>query len=262
MKLAHVTDPHFDHLRDPDATGRLAADVRNAGCDAVVVTGDLAEAPTFERHARSFALAAWMPVYFVLGNHDAYRGSIHAARKAARRCEPAVYLGDGPIVTLAPGVALTGDDGWYDARAGAREDSRLRLNDERMIEEFRGEPRGLFVARSRRLADESAVRIARVATAAAKDHRVVVLATHVPPFREASRAPNGSQSDSDWAPFFVNVAMGEALLGVAAAHPDTRFVVLCGHTHTRYVHEALPNLVVRVGAAAYGKLMFDVVEIS
>lgn len=48
--------------------------------DAVLVSGDIAQAPTVGDHLRALHARVGRPIYFVLRNHDFYRGSIAAVR--------------------------------------------------------------------------------------------------------------------------------------------------------------------------------------
>ena len=80
---------------------------------------------------------------------------------------------------------------------------------------------------------------------------LVLVATHVPPFRQACWY-QGKTTDDNWAPFFVCGQVGEVLLRCSAARPDCQFTVLCGHTHNEGIANIADNLVVYTGAADYG----------
>ena len=53
----------------------------NEQADALVVTGDIAESPTLSSALTSLATLTERPVYFVLGNHDFYRGTVVDTRR-------------------------------------------------------------------------------------------------------------------------------------------------------------------------------------
>ena len=76
MRLAWITDPHFNFLPPFGARAFGQYVAKETGCDAVVLTGDIAESKSLEQASRGFAEGLDKPVYFVLGNHDYYSGSI------------------------------------------------------------------------------------------------------------------------------------------------------------------------------------------
>ena len=82
-----------------------------------------------------------MPIYFVLGNHDFYRGSVVGTRSALAEMisgsEHLVYLSQAGVVELTPSTALVGHDGWADARLGDFDGSEVILNDFLLIDELR-----------------------------------------------------------------------------------------------------------------------------
>ena len=104
------------------------------------------------------------------------------------------------------------------------------MQDYRLIAELAGRDKRQRREVLQSLGDEAAAHIRQVLPRALADHRDVVLLTHVPPWREACWY-EGRLSDDQWAPHFSCRAMGEAILECAAAHPDQRLTVLCGHTH-------------------------------
>jgi 3',5'-cyclic-AMP phosphodiesterase len=78
-----------------------------------------------------------------------------------------------------------------------------------------------------------------------------VLATHVPPFRDACWH-EGTISDDEWLPHFTSKAMGDALLEIMRDHPAQELTVLCGHTHGRGEARLAENILVLTGGAEYG----------
>lgn len=266
-RLGWATDVHLNFLSRSDLEafcGALAA----SPAEAFVITGDIAEAPSLERLLNALADAVARPVYFVLGNHDAYRGSIARARAAARALTEASpwlrYLPAVGVVELAAGTALIGHDGWADARLGNFARSPVVLNDYVLIEELARANRDwrLLFAALHRLGDEAAAYVRRALAEALPRYPRVLVATHVPPFREACWH-EGEISNDDWLPHFTCEAVGEALLDAARAHPDRRIEVLCGHSHGAGVAEIRPNLRVRTGGAEYGEpVLQDVIAIE
>ena len=101
MKLAWLTDIHLNFLRDPDGfIGFLA----ESDADAFLVGGDIGEADDVCLHLNGMDNALGRPVYFVLGNHDYYRGSIAGVReKVAALCEACPnlhYLSNEGVIPL------------------------------------------------------------------------------------------------------------------------------------------------------------------
>lgn len=257
-RLAWATDLHLNFLRD-DARGQFIQSLRTVG-DALLITGDIAESHSLVATLRQIAQGAAKPIYYVLGNHDFYRGSIASTRAAAieaGRDEPRlVYLTSAGIVELSPRTALVGHDGWADGRFGDFHNSRVILNDFSLIQELRQvsghrpSARAELLKRLQTLGDEAASFLRDIVARAAASYRDVLVATHVPPFREAAWH-EGRTSGEDFLPFFACRAVGEALVEVARSEPNCRFLVLCGHTHGGGEIQVLDNLRVLTGAAEY-----------
>jgi predicted phosphohydrolase len=88
----------------------------------VVLTGDFAESRSLKRAAKGFGEGPVKPIYFVLGNHDYYGGSIDGTRTVARRLSGYLrWLHSAGIVQLHRETALVGHEGWYDAQYGDRD---------------------------------------------------------------------------------------------------------------------------------------------
>lgn len=257
IRLAWVTDPHFDHATVGALTEHVA-EVHAAAPDAVLVTGDFATAGTLPRWIRAYRRMVDRPLYFVLGNHDFWGSAVAPVREGMRRFGSAagglVYLTTAGPQTLAEGLALVGHDGWYDARAGRWEEPRFRMQDWARIADYAGAGgHGDIVATSRALAEMAEGELVPQVEAAARTHTTVLVATHVPPWP----LPPGEQRHPDgmWiAPWYVAQRLGQALEQVAAAHPDVGFRVLSGHAHVRREGMAIaPNLTCEVGGARYGR---------
>lgn len=75
MKLAWLTDIHLNFL-DADERKRLYQEIINTKCDGVLISGDIAEAPSIKNILQELAIFIKKPIYFVLGNHDYYRGQV------------------------------------------------------------------------------------------------------------------------------------------------------------------------------------------
>jgi 3',5'-cyclic-AMP phosphodiesterase len=250
MRLAWATDLHLNFARPP-AQERFFESLLAQQADALVITGDIAEAPDFDLYLAKIARRFAQPVYYVLGNHDFYRSSVADVRQRARLTQ-AVWLNRAGVVELTPLVALVGHDGWADARLGHYDRSNVVLNDFFLISELKGLSRTERRTAMERLAEEAAAHFRQTLPLAWAKYDHVVVATHVPPFREATWH-EGQISDDDWLPFFSSQVAGEAILTAALAHPEKRITVLCGHTHGAGVAHPAPNLTVYTGGAVYGQ---------
>ncbi len=254
MRLTWVTDIHLDFLDDQDLRTFLHS-LRADVTDGLLVGGDIAEAPSLDARLCDLAGAFDRPMYFVLGNHDFYRGSIpdvRARMDALCTRRPAlVYLSHAGVISLTQTTALIGHDGWGDARYGDYHGSTVRLNDHLLIKELTGLDRVALQRALQRLGDDAAAHVGRVLPAALASHPEVLLLTHVPPFQAACWY-EGQPSDDNWAPFFSCRAVGDVLVDIMRAHPNHQLTVLCGHTHSGGRVTVLPNLTVLTGGAAYG----------
>ena len=139
-RAAWLTDIHLNFVAK-ERVADLADGVRRLGIDSVLVGGDIGESPNFVAYLDELAVRIARPVYFVLGNHDFYRGSIAAVREEARRLSRArrgiTWLPDTEFVELTADTALVGHDAWGDGRAADFLEGRMpMLNDCWLIEEL------------------------------------------------------------------------------------------------------------------------------
>ncbi len=254
MRVIWLTDLHLNFLAAEKRVDFLRH-VQDAHPDAVLISGDIGEARDV-LHFLGQIDAAWpCPVYFVLGNHDFYFGSIAEVRqRVADLCEdhPRLkYLTQCGVEPLTQSVGLIGHDGWADARLGDYERSLVMLNDYALIAELAGyskqERRSVLQA----MGQEAAGQVREKLCAAVERYSRIFLVTHVPPFREACWH-EGRTSDDEWLPHFSCHAVGEAILEVMSGQPDCRLTVLCGHTHGAGETYPLSNVHVLTGGALYG----------
>src|SRR5262249_39755111 len=112
-RLAWLTDIHLNFLRRAGLDAFFAS---LPDADAFAITGDMGEAHDVVDHLRAFAGRG--PVYFVLGNHDFYRGSIagvrHDVRELCSELPDLHWMPDSGIVPLNEATCLVGHDGWGD----------------------------------------------------------------------------------------------------------------------------------------------------
>jgi len=253
-RVAWVTDIHLNFL-EPDERCTFLQRLARERVNALLVSGDIGEADSVGRHLTEMETALQIPILFVLGNHDFYKGSIREVREQVNhRAEQSgrlVYLSVAGVIELTPETCVIGHDGWADARLGGYERSDVLLNDYLLIEELADLDRNGLRQRLEALGDEAAEHLRSTLCSAVERYRRVLLVTHVPPFREACWY-NGRISDDNWLPHFSCRAAGDAIRGVMRDHPECQTTVLCGHTHGSGQARILDNLEVITGGARYG----------
>lgn len=233
-KLVWVTDLHLD-AADLEAQAYFLDELLNSKADLFLVGGDICNGAQCLHQLEVMQKALNKPMYFVLGNHDYYHGSIEDIRQLARNSSASnknlKYLTEGHIVELTADTALIGHDGWSDGREGDFLASTIQLNDYFLIKELSQITPEERLKRLNAYGQQAADSLkAGLLKAFEKFQRVVVL-THVPPYRNACQY-HGQETDDNWAPHFVGRSTGDALLEVMKAHPDKQLLVLCGHTHS------------------------------
>src|SRR5262245_58581983 len=130
-RLAWLTDIHLNFHR-PQAAEAFLASLADAKADAFLIGGDIGEATDVIRRLK--ALVDWLrrPIFFVLGNHVFYRGSIATVREAVRHLGSDVpdlpWLPDAGVVSLTDETCLVGAEGWGDGRLGDYYNSDVILN--------------------------------------------------------------------------------------------------------------------------------------
>lgn len=254
MRIAWATDIHLNFL-GPQERALFFQSMVDVQPDAVVVTGDIAEAPSLTFHLEEMYQALHRPLYFVLGNHDFYFGSIeqvrHRLEEWSRGFDSLKYLSREPALELTPTTVLVGVDGWGDGRFGDYWGSPVRLSDQECIQDFQGLDREGVLRTLRALGDAEAECLRTRVKQVVPSYPRVLLLTHVPPFKEACWY-EGKVGNDDWLPYFTCQAVGEVLLETAKDYPRSEITVLCGHTHHAGMIKMCSNLTVITGSAEYG----------
>lgn len=254
LELLWLTDPHLDHL-DADGLTKWTDRLRAFHGQGILITGDIGEFNSILAYLEKCRTEA-MPIYFVLGNHDAYGGSVAQLRNRVEnycRIDPQLnYLSEGYAFEYSPSAFLIGEDGWADGRGGDFLNSGVRLTDYARVSELQlAEPSTLFEM-LKKLGDEATARLKNtIERCLSLNAKFITIATHVPPFTEACWYM-GSNEINEWTPHFTCVSLGEMLRTFARTCPDVAFNVLCGHTHHFGVAAIEPNLKVWTGNATYG----------
>ena len=258
-KIVWLTDIHLNFL---EAAARVQFYKRVAETDAnkILITGDIAEAKDICEILDEFSQHVNTPIYFVLGNHDYYFGSVANVREEVRAlCEQnskLIWLGKPEIVALSDDTVLLGHDGWADARYGDFDHSSVSLNDSRLIAELYQAfllNKSALKSEMQKLADADAEILQQtLARVIISNTKKVVIATHVPPVPECSWHKD-HPSDENWLPYFASKAIGDVIIDFAQKNKDIHFLVLCGHTHTAASVKFLDNLEIKAGCAQYYK---------
>ena len=259
MRLAWATDIHLNFAKP--AVRRRFLESLSEAADAVAISGDIAASLDVQAYLDEMQDYLQRPIFFVLGNHDFYGGSIAKTRSAvtrlAARGSHLVYLTATTAVELSPQTCILGHDGWADARLGDFERSNVMLNDYRLIEELTRWRRDVIRPREslrrvlHELGDEAAKHVEQALAEISGRYKHVIVVTHVPPFHEATWHQQ-QISDDNWLPHFSCKAVGDMLLRAAVSNPGCQFLVLCGHTHGGGEAQLLDNLRVFTGEAEYG----------
>ncbi|MEK6248300.1 MAG: metallophosphoesterase, partial [Planctomycetales bacterium] len=255
MRIAWITDPHLNFVTSTEIDS-FFSQLDERDLDVLLIGGDIGESHDVEDFLKQFDDRFDCPIYFVLGNHDFYFGSITEVRsRVSQLCSERTgltYLSSSRIVELTENVGLIGHDGWADGRVGDYERSMVMMNDYRLIDELASFSKQDRLVELHKLGDEAAGHIRRWLPAALDRYAEVILLTHIPPLREACWH-DGQISDDEWAPHFVCQAVGDVLLEIMPAYPNHHLLVLCGHTHGCGETKPLGNLKILTGAATYGK---------
>lgn len=253
-RLIWVTDIHLNFISMAEVEA-FCDRIASERSDAVLVGGDIGEAHDVADYLRLLADRLELPIYFVLGNHDFYFGSIARVRREAedltRQSKWLRYLPSCGVVELTESACLIGHDAWGDGRIGDYAGSRVMLNDYLLIEELTGLDWATRLRKLNALGAEAADYLRRLLPDALARYRHVLTLLHVPPFREACWH-EGRISDEEWLPHFTCKSVGDLLRDAMRAQPDRQMTVLCGHTHGAGEARILPNLNVKTGAAEYG----------
>ena len=125
------------------------------------------------------------------------------------------WLNTSGIQALNESTILLGQDGWADGRLGDYQNSRVTLNDSRLIAELFQQKilgKNKLLQKMQSLADRDAknLQLDLLKAISCKPKKTIIL-THVPPFREACFY-QGKISGDDWLPFFGSKATGDVLL--------------------------------------------------
>lgn len=237
MKLSWLTDIHLNFLKN-GARINFYKNIVARNSDALLISGDIAEAPSLSTFLREMVSYIKKPIYFVLGNHDYYRSEIVTVKNEMTQLtndEPLLYWlpSSGPQ-GLDNNAILVGQDGWADGRLGDYYNSTVSLHDSRMIPDLFQQVivgRKQLLEKMQQLADADAQQLEiHLQQAIAKNPQKIIVLTHVPPFKEAA-LHKGKPSEEGHLPFFSSKAIGDVLMAIATENPNINFFsVMRSHT--------------------------------
>ena len=252
MKIIWTNDIHLEFLSDQQLNRFLNS--MNCGADAILIAGDIAQARSLQKYLTQMSSIVTAPVYFVLGNHDFYKGSIRETKtdlKQFLQLTPNLHwLSESGVIKLTDKTALVGHEGWADGRFGHYDYSSVELNDFHLIRELKGLNKAMRLYHMQRLAEESAEHFNKVVPEALEVADHVIVVTHIPPWSSAAWYA-GRHSDMEYLPFFSSQIAGQTLMGYMEKNPEKRMTVLCGHTHGGGESQILPNLLCLTGESEY-----------
>jgi Icc-related predicted phosphoesterase len=260
MKLAWLTDIHLNFLTR-DERMIFYQTILDSSCDALLISGDIAEAPSICDLLLEMVHFIKKPIHFVLGNHDYYRGSVVNVRaeliQLMQTTKSLHWLPASGVQLLTSDIVLVGTDGFADGRYGNYQNSHVCLNDSVLIEELFQHKllsKKQLQMKMQEFADEDAKQLEhdiQTAIDVYKPKKLIVL-THIPPFPEVCMH-QGHPTHADYLPYFSSKATGDVLLKTARNHPSVDFSVLAGHTHSYAQSQILKNLKATVGSSEYYK---------
>jgi predicted phosphohydrolase len=252
-KLAWCSDIHLEFL-DDNSVMAFARQLQESNTEGVLITGDISNSQRLIYHLSALERGVGQRIFFVLGNHDYWGSSLENVRKNMHGLHNVSqylkYMTELSYVPVTPITAVVGDDGWYDANYGNWKTTLLKLNDWQNTHDFIQVGGAANVAAvvgvARKIAHEGTTHLMNSIKAAIRYHKHLIVITHVPPYSQLAGPAEGI-------PWFSNKYMGDMLTAAAAAYPNIKFTVLCGHSHYESVINVSANMTVRSAAATYGK---------
>lgn len=248
------SDTHLNLSVLPFLKRLFIRNIKNSCADGIFITGDISSGPFLESDLKFLATHFDVPIYFVLGNHDYHGRHIESVHSDVRRLTSMYsnlhWITESGVVTLAPGVALIGSEGWYDGSAG--DSSLLKWTIDRFLT-FDFFHLGNMKQRLdawKSMAEASSKHIEYLLKIALENHNTIYVMTHVPPWREAIKA-DGSRLSDLWLAYNTNVTLGKTIERVMKDRSDKRVIVLSGHTHIPCHIHVTQNIECYVARASY-----------
>lgn len=269
MKILWFTDPHLDRFSKEDRLA-FARNCKSYNPDAIVISGDIGIQPLLEEYLLAFQVVVNCTIYFVLGNHDFYNSSFVEVIQSCSKIDEKYnayslqnklnYLSIQEPVLIGDKVCLTGQDGFYDLKAGVGYNPTIdaEILDNKKIQDLWDE--ATRKERITKFAEQQLIEADAKLQKAVKYYDKIYFVTHYPPFSETSlyrgrMAPNYSRG------YFCWVSFGNLLRKYAQEYPNKYFRILCGHTHEYCREKILDNLEVIVGRSSADQLNLEISNI-
>jgi Icc-related predicted phosphoesterase len=254
-KIGWATDTHFE-LASKEAWKEFVTDAKKH--DALLITGDIAQSNTWEYYLHKLKKELDnKPIWFVLGNHDCYQSSIKTELERLQAYSKVdnsiIALSEIDGVWLDNQTLLIGGENWWDGGYSSGENGLLQKlimrEDYTTIEELTtisNNEELKFVLN--KLSTEFAEKLIKKVKTSFEKHKAkrIVLATHVPPYRE-NCTHFGVTMITGFLTHFSSSILGTQLREIMLEHTDKKMVVLTGHTHDRTSYRVLPNLLSLTG---------------
>lgn len=254
FRLAWATDLHLPKF-GPDAGDKFIEYVdlfKKENPDAILLTGDIADATSIYRYLEMFAYSfLGINIYFVLGNHDYHGAYFEEIRRKIRlltsKYKNLIYLHESEYAyELTPTFCLVGVDGWGDGRLGMGEGTKAQMSDWDSILDFSN-----YGQNSQKwklvhnLGDGHSKQLDVQLRHATTWFKNILVATHVPPWESVCEY-EGNIATPDQIPHYTCAAVGKV---IDDYHQGScgEFIVCCGHTHSAVDRLIKPRLQVYVG---------------
>ena len=252
-KYIWLSDTHLSMSIIPAMKRRFIDRITSINADGLILTGDISNGLWLESDLRYLAEHHPKPIYFVLGNHDYYwrhMGSVqYDVRRLCAEYKNLIWLTESQQQILSDGVSLVGHEGWFDANCGDRDSTWWAIDRILNLDFWRAGDHIDQIYMWRAMARQSADVLEEKIVNAVRSSRTVYVATHFPPWEEASRS-DGSILEKMWYAYNTNVELGRRLQKIAAA-TDAQITVLAGHTHLMCNLMVSKNLTCRVAPSSY-----------
>jgi predicted MPP superfamily phosphohydrolase len=249
--IAWATDTHFD-MASKKQFKKFLKSANDANADALLITGDIATSKDW--HSSLLHIAHELediPVFFILGNHDIYGSSIAAEYEKLNNPNDennnlfALSTMKSPIL-LNNSTALIGHQNWWDGGHSNNKsniiDQTFMFQDYSLIQDLMNLPKAedRFSVLHALSLEASKVIVAKCKNAFLyRDN--VILATHVPPFKQNCTTLS-LQMTENFLSHFSSKLLGDALLNLMKEYPEKQLLVLSGHTHEETTYSPLHNL--------------------
>jgi predicted phosphohydrolase len=259
LKLVWISDPHFNFLPHSEIVQAVINGFEDSG-DVVLYTGDISNGRNL---ANTLELMTPEKSFFVAGNHDYYHSSWKKVDDICSKAKP-FWLDKCSPVKLTENTVLCGVGGWADGNFV--KEPGVRVNDHTEIAELAAHPvnsSGTLSLIEKRSQKEKDKLEKQLIEAIKLNPETILIATHVPIFKEVNLSPDYMPSGLEWLVHFNWSAPRDILIEMAQNNPSINFLSLSGHTHTNAAFKILNNLSAKVAKAEYRQpVIQEIIEVD